>query len=250
MGILILTCIVTGADFAISGGYTTALMSSSINHPKDSIEYLIEVNKELIKQKVLPDYSEFRNIGAPMGGFIQFAIRNIARGRYSMDFNIAFMKSSQVQVTTLDWTVSRDFELLKRIYVPIGAGLTFGSAKTSISYAQEIHSSISGFEFAVKDSEAKEQVSASSIGLLFYTGARVKLIGKLHGFAQVGYKISTLMDEWEGSYPTWKWDEDADEGEGDWVETDEKFDIPEKYLPYSNVRFNGIDIKIGIEWMF
>ncbi len=232
---VVLFCLSTSiygrAKFGVSAGYTLSSVVSDINIPKDSIEYIIEVDGEFEKQKVLPDYSEFGSLGSPMGFFLRFAIHDIARGKYSTDFTFSFAKKPYVQLTTFDWTISRDFNILrKRLIIPVGLGLAFGSVKPSISYAQEIHSAVSDFEFAVKESEANEQVSASSAGVLAYTGIRLKLIRKLSIYAHVGYRISTLMDSWEGSYPTWKWDDEADEGEGDWVEHDESFDVPKEYL--------------------
>ena len=65
-------------------------------------------------------------------------------------------------------------------------------------------------------------------------------------FAHAGYRYHPAVSKWSAKYITWEWDDVI----WDVREVEREFKIDQKMLPHRDVQFKGLDMRIGVTYLF
>ena len=233
-------------NLGISGGYSYSGATSSIGSAP-VITYTTYIRYGDI-DTITPDFSDFEALEKLMGFFLSIDFYQIRNTNVMTGFNFAFTNhSDKFSSFVFDFRIGYEFPVIaERLFIPIGAGLGFGSYTYKIPYIYQLQSHLTNYRTTVMESTALEEISTFTFGVTAFSGLRVKVMRHLGIFAHAGYRYHPVVSEWSAKYKTWEWDDEI----WDVREVEREFEIDQKMLPHRDVQLKGLDMRIGVTYLF
>ncbi len=197
---------------------------------------------------LVPDFSGYEPFSYLSGVFFSFDFYRIRYSNFFGGFQFAFpYRKNGISSILLDWRLGYEIPLVKdRLLLPIGIGATVGRLRYSINYTQELQSQLTDYRVGVEHSNASDVISASTYGATAFGGLRFQVHKHIGMLLNAGYRRHVVVDSWEATYDVKEWNEDTQE----YVDVQKELSIPQKWLPYRDVRISGFDLRAGVYWLW
>ncbi len=219
----------------ITAGYSTIGLTGNAYSVEETIHYGTIAGPESTVVKLngtpLPPLSHWVHVALD--------ISEIQNTNLATRLGLSFLPAAgDLRAWLIDWAVSWNFPLIvDRLWIPLGAGASFGQLSYDFPYGNEFESRYGGCD--IEKADADDRLSSWTFGMNAFTGLRLRIAKHFGAYLNGGYRFHFTSSTWEIEYRTGETDDTGQE-------KTERFEVEKRFRPYDDVALRGVDVRVGV----